>query len=56
MLYEELAVFRLYEDLIAKWNKQIGPCIVDRCLGFERPAELLGYDRLLGIQRDVRLF
>ena len=53
VLYEELAVFRLYEDLIAKWNKQIGPCIVDRCLGFEKPAELLGYDRLLGIQREM---
>lgn len=53
VLYEELAAFRLYGDLIARWNGQIGQCIVERCLGFEEPTELSGYDRLREIQREM---
>lgn len=53
VLYEELAAFRLYGDLIARWNGQIGQWIVERCLGFEEPTELSGYDRLREIQREM---
>ena len=53
VLYEKLTAFRLYEDLIARWNAQIGQCIVERCLGFEEPTELPGYDRLRKIQKEM---